>query len=84
MAIGKPIVASDTSDLRELIINKKTGLIFKSGDISDLTVKCLKLIMNKHLRLNLTQCAHQKARQNQKWLQGLAQYLKVYKSLLPQ
>jgi len=84
LSVGKPIVASDTSDLRELIINEKTGLFFKAGDISDLTGKCLKLIMNKHLRQNLNQGAHQQVKQDRKWLQGLAQYLKVYKSLLPQ
>jgi len=84
MAMGKPIVASDTNDLRELLINKKTGLFFKAGDISNLTGKCLKLIMNKHLRQNLNQSAHHKVKQNRKWLQGMAQYLKVYKSLLPQ
>ncbi len=84
LSVGKPIVASDTSDLRELLINKKTGLFFKAGDISDLTGKCLKLIMNKHLRQDINQCAHQQVKQDRKWLQGLAQYLKVYKSLLSQ
>ena len=82
MAMGKAIVASDTSGLRELIVDKKTGLFFKAGDISDLTGKCLKLIMNKYLRQTIGQCAHQQIKRDRKWLRVLAQYLKVYKILL--
>jgi glycogen(starch) synthase len=82
MALGKAIVASDMSSLRKLIIDKKTGLLFKAGDISDLAGKCLKLVINKHLRQTLGDGARLQMAQDRKWLQVMAQYLKAYRDLL--
>ncbi|MGA1875368.1 MAG: glycosyltransferase family 4 protein [bacterium] len=82
MALGKAIIASDMSSLRKLIIDKKTGLLFKAGDISDLAGKCLKLVINKHLRQTLGDCARFQMAQDRKWLQVMAQYLRAYKNLL--
>ncbi|RJS49582.1 MAG: hypothetical protein CIT03_01965 [Methanobacterium sp.] len=48
-ALAKPVIASDMSN-PDVLINKKTGLIFKSEDFEDLAKKIKILLKNKYKR----------------------------------
>jgi L-malate glycosyltransferase len=45
MAAGKPVIASDSFGLKEVVADHETGLLFKGEDISDLQEK-LKTLLN--------------------------------------
>ena len=44
LSCGSPCVASDSGGIPEIICNGDTGLLFKSGDVNDLTKKISKLL----------------------------------------
>ena len=49
-ACGKPIVATDTGGLREVVIKNKTGILVPVKDVLATAVAIEKLILNKSLR----------------------------------
>lgn len=49
MAGGKPVIAADCYGLKEVVADKKTGLTFKTGDISELKEKLQVLLKNDTL-----------------------------------
>lgn len=53
MSHGIPVVASDTGGLPEVVVDRKTGLVFRSGDSQDLADKISTLISNPELRVQL-------------------------------
>ncbi len=53
MAAGKPVVASDTSGLKEVVANGETGILFPVDDSSALLKALQKLIKDADLRMNL-------------------------------
>jgi glycosyltransferase involved in cell wall biosynthesis len=53
MAAGRPVVASDTTGLKELVIDGETGILFPVNDISALFHSLHKLIGNNDLRKQL-------------------------------
>lgn len=44
MALGKPVVVSDCIPLRRIVEESKCGVVFKSGDVSDLTRAIITLL----------------------------------------
>jgi L-malate glycosyltransferase len=48
MAAGKPVIASDSFGLKEVVSDNETGLVFKTDSISDLTEK-LKIMLQDPL-----------------------------------
>jgi L-malate glycosyltransferase len=44
MATGKPVIASDSFGLKEVVVNNKTGLIFLTNNAGDLAMKLKTLI----------------------------------------
>jgi len=53
MAAGKPVIASDSTGLREVVENHKTGLLFPVGDALALKERIEILLNNHEVRLNL-------------------------------
>lgn len=53
-AYGKPIILSNNKSLQgpesEILINEETGLLYKHGDIDDLSSKMTKLYLNPNLK----------------------------------
>jgi glycosyltransferase involved in cell wall biosynthesis len=49
MAMCKPVLASDVFGLKEVVIDKKTGLTFTSENVIDLTQQLLKLLNNPEM-----------------------------------
>lgn len=49
MALGIPVVASDIGGIPDLVINNKTGFLFKPRNVQDLAAKILKLVNPPYL-----------------------------------
>ncbi len=62
MAVGKPVVASEIGQIREVIRNGKTGLLVRPGDPEDLVEKIERLRNDPGLREALSIAASQEAR----------------------
>lgn len=50
LATGKAILVSSVEALQDIVVDKKTGLIFEKGDINDLTQKIEILLKDEDLR----------------------------------
>ena len=61
MALGKPVIASRIGGIPEQIDDTKNGLLFKPGDIDDLSIKMTDLIRDRRLRFELGEAAREKA-----------------------
>lgn len=57
-ASGVPIICSDIGGLKELVKDKKTGLLFKTKDYKQLAEEISNILFNKDLRLKLVDNAH--------------------------
>jgi L-malate glycosyltransferase len=53
MAAGKPVVASDTSGLKEVVVNGETGILFPVDDVTELKEAIERLIKDSHLQERL-------------------------------
>jgi glycosyltransferase involved in cell wall biosynthesis len=62
MSLGKPVVASDVSCLRELIRDGETGLLATSGDVVSLARRTHALVLDPALRTRLGQTAREEVR----------------------
>jgi len=80
MAVKKAVIASDVRALKEIVKDKKTGLLFKSEDINDLKEKILLLKNNKTLKTTLEQNAYNWV-QNRSWEKVIKEYIEIYESL---
>ena len=58
-ATSEPVVASNISSLPEVMIDGKTGLLFKKGDPEDLAEKIIYLLKNTRLRKRMGYTARQ-------------------------
>ena len=59
---GLPLIAADAGGTAELIEDEVTGLLFRSGDVSDLTSKLLTLIGHRHRLLMMRHAAFERGR----------------------
>jgi len=53
MLAGKPVVGSDVTGTRELIVHEETGLLYAFGDISALTAALRRLLADAPLRARM-------------------------------
>jgi glycosyltransferase involved in cell wall biosynthesis len=52
-ACGRTLLASDIASAREVVVHGKTGLLFRRGDIKDLTEKTLAAAKDPQLRKSI-------------------------------
>ncbi len=64
MAMEKPCVASDSNGILDIVIDGKTGLLFKTGDAEDLTRKLEGLILSEEKRIEFGKAARERAVKN--------------------
>lgn len=57
MASCKPVIATDTGGIREVIIEGKTGFLVQPQDIKKMSVKLITLLKNENLRKQIGQNA---------------------------
>jgi len=83
MALGKPVIGSDTGGIPEQIDNGVTGLMFRMGDAHDLAGKMELLWEDKNLRKKMGRSARQKLEYEYSLEEHCARLMKLYDSLLP-
>jgi phosphatidylinositol alpha-1,6-mannosyltransferase len=49
MASGKPVIGTDSGGIKEVIVDNKTGLLVKQGNIKSLSAAIISLLSNKRL-----------------------------------
>ena len=76
MAMGKPIVSSDSIMLRDFIKHEKNGLLFKMDAVEDLKVQLFQLIKDKNLRAQLGKNARRDVVKYYTWDKNLERILK--------
>jgi PEP-CTERM/exosortase A-associated glycosyltransferase len=82
MAMGKAVAASDLPALRELVVPEHTGILFKAGDVADLSAACVRLLQDPQLRTRLGTQAQAWTRRERSWPHLIERYLGVYEQLV--
>lgn len=59
-ALGKPVIGAEIGGIPELVDSGSTGLLFRSGDVDDLTEKINYLLENKRLAVKMGRNARKK------------------------
>jgi len=72
-----PSVASNTSSLKELIINGETGYLARLNDVNDWILKIKKLLKDNQLRKKMSRSAR-KFSQKFSWQQSVKKQIKIY------
>jgi phosphatidyl-myo-inositol alpha-mannosyltransferase len=60
-ACERVLIASDIAAAREVIDDGETGILFRKGDVADLTAKILSVVGNRALRTEIGKKARQAA-----------------------
>lgn len=83
MFAGLPVVGSDMGGIPEGVEEGKTGFIFKSGDVKQLTDALRELVLDSNLREKMGQAALEKAQRAFTLDVMLNEYEKVIKKVMP-
>lgn len=78
LAMGKPLVASDIGQQKEIIKDRENGLLFKTFDENEFVEKIIELKNNKELQTKLSINARQDAITNYDWKNNRDIILSVY------
>ena len=76
------MICSAISAIKGVIIDGKTGLLFRTGDIEDLVKKMQYLLWNEPLKQKLTENAYNHVKTNFNWEKVAKQTIAVYEELL--
>jgi PEP-CTERM/exosortase A-associated glycosyltransferase len=82
MALGKVQVASDVGGHRELIDDRRTGLLFRAGDADDLARAVLEILDDPQLAAALAHNGPRHVRENRTWAQSVQAYEPLYSRVL--
>lgn len=63
-ACGRTLIASDIAAAREVVVNGRTGLLFRMGDIDDLAAKTLLAVNDPRLRRSLGREAREQVKRH--------------------
>ena len=81
MSYGLPAIVSDLTS-NKLIINEKNGILFKTGDVSDLVTKINEIICDEKKRKYIAENAKEYVKINNDWEKIGADYLKMFLTTL--
>jgi PEP-CTERM/exosortase A-associated glycosyltransferase len=82
MAMGRPLIASDVGGHRELVINERTGLLFKAGDSLSLSEAMKRLGSDDQLRESLALAGRNWVLRERTWSATTAPYQGIYETLI--
>lgn len=82
MAMGKTVLVSDVAALTEIVQDNKTGLVFESGNLSDLVKKLELLLARPELRQRLAHAGRAWVLAERDWHKVSERILRVYERLL--
>ncbi|MHA1845997.1 MAG: glycosyltransferase family 4 protein [Promethearchaeota archaeon] len=77
---GMPIIASNSRGIREIITDKKDGLLFEANNAESLKKKIIYLIENIDLREEIAREAKKTYESNYEYRTVIENYLEIYKS----
>lgn len=80
----KPFIGSNVDGIAELIDNEKTGLVFETGDVKQLSNCISRLIDNKEFARNLSENLYKKINENFLTPMMIELFLQEYNNLLDQ
>lgn len=66
LAMGKPVIASKTSDMHKIIVDKKSGLLYEPGDKNDF-IQSIKLLEDEKFRDSLSEEARDLVLKKYSW-----------------
>ncbi len=81
MAVGVPVIASDVGSVSELIRDGKEGLLFKSGNVNELTEKIRQLILDFAFGCRLAYSARKRIESDFTFDMYLNKTIDLYESL---
>jgi len=81
MAMGRPCLASDVGGHKELIIDQKDGLLFKAGNLDDLTGKLKLAFLQQDFESIIYNGLH-KVNMERNWTVSVAPYPSIYTLLM--
>ncbi len=80
MMCGVPVIASDVGGIPEIIINDKTGILTKPGNV-ELIEKGIKLLLdNKRIRNMISETAKEQSKKYS-WKNNASGYIAIYKKV---
>lgn len=82
MAMGKIVVGSDVGGIRELITRGENGLLFKAGDVDELTRLLIELVFKKKDLGGISKRAIEMVRAKHNWESAVKKYVPVYNRLV--
>ena len=74
MAAGRPVIASNTGGLKQIVVNGETGFLVRPGDAGDLAEKIEILLDNSKLRNRMGQKARERAQEKYDWSNIIKKY----------
>lgn len=81
MAMNKPLIASDVGGHRELIVDGKTGNLFKAGDVTDLANTVLRVLENRAGWPRQLAAGRDFVEHERSWQKSVSNYVDVYNRL---
>jgi PEP-CTERM/exosortase A-associated glycosyltransferase len=82
MAQGRLVVASDVGGHKELIADRKTGWLFKAGDLDSLAGTVLELLGKPECWPDIKQAGRGFVEQERNWAASVRRYEAIYQGLL--
>ena len=83
MAHGKPVVASATGGLANLVVDGETGILVPPGDVCALRDAVERLLGDPHLRQRFGAAGRKRIRTHYSWESVTAMTLAIYADVLP-
>jgi glycosyltransferase involved in cell wall biosynthesis len=81
MAAGVPIVSSDLPSIREILVDKKTGLLVEPENVEKLARAIIKLIQDRKLSNQLSSNGRKKVEENYSWAAVTRKLIGLYEEL---
>ncbi len=82
MACEKPVVATNTGGLKEIIENSNFGSLVEVGNVEQTASEIEKYLLDETLALNIGKAARQKVIEKYNWTNNIKQMIDVYNQLL--
>lgn len=82
MACKKPLVVFDLPFTREFIVNMKTGILVRPGNVMDLAEKIGLLLSDKKLRNKIGKNAYEYVKKKHDWDKLVDKYIEIYKNCI--
>lgn len=82
MAMGKAVLGSDCGGIQEITQKGKSGVLFKAGDIEDLSGQCVSLLKDKSRQEALALSALEYVKSQRNWETIIGKEIEIYKEVI--